>query len=76
MSEELKTLNYLGWFYNNGSGRIMVYKDELKAEAVKRANHYKKKSEGFESVLYWKGRFDEVMEANDLTVKDLEEKEE
>jgi hypothetical protein len=52
----------------------IVEVDELKANAVKCAKFFKRKMEGFESVLYWKGRFDEIMERFDLTEEDIEEK--
>lgn len=64
--KELKTLRDLH------TGKIKPYVDELRAEAVKRAKHFKKKMEYFwaegddNNYFYYKGRFDEVMEMNNL----------
>lgn len=57
----------------------LIREDDLKAEAVKRAKHWNEKVIHYRKVglpereLYFQGRLDEVMEANDLTEKDLEE---
>jgi len=55
-----------------------VYEKEIKAEAVKCAKYFDKKMEESEAgeeqemgFIYWKGRFDEVMERNNLTEEDL-----
>jgi hypothetical protein len=62
----------------NMKKRRFIPEEKLKAEAIKCAKYFDKKMEetgngeidqmGF---LYWKGRFDEVMERNNLTEEDL-----
>ena len=50
--------------------------DELKAEAIKRAKWWKNQMEIDFKVPrdydYWKGRFDEIVEANNITSEDLQ----
>jgi len=55
-----------------------VNRNKLKANAIKRAKKFKEKRDSFPNFnprnIYYEGRYDEVMEANDLTEEDLEEK--
>ena len=49
-------------------------KTELKAEAVKRAKYYrgmKDLSNNRDDIKYFQGRYEEVMEANDLTEEEI-----
>lgn len=52
---------------------------ELRAEAVKRAEYFRKmrdinrKEENFMASSYWKGRLDEALEANNLSEEDLQD---
>lgn len=49
--------------------------DELKAEAVKKAKYYIEKMDTSKRNDYWyfKGKYDEVMEMNNLTEQDIQE---
>jgi len=70
MKNELRTLKDL---INRGSVTINSGK-RIKAEAVKRARHFKSQMKAEENnihKLFWKGRLIEVMDANDLTEEDL-----
>ena len=72
---KLKTLNDLE--HDGGYMRCMIVESEnLKAEAIKRAKYYKEKVEYWtgkhiEDKNYWEGKYDEVMEANNITSEDL-----
>jgi len=53
---------------------ITDFEKELKAEAIKRAKYFNKSwffcNKEIEA-QYWRGRYEEVMEANNLTEEDL-----
>ena len=83
MKTELKTIKDLPHSkieFTKYHEEIMIPERELKAEAIKRAKFFDEKmlkadkgeieEMGF---IYWKGRFDEVMEMNNLTEEDLKE---
>lgn len=71
---ELRTLKDLYGVYPNENDNKHIDEAELKAEAVKRAKHFKNKIENSENIVienYFCGRLDEVIEANNLTEDDL-----
>jgi len=79
---ELKTIKNLRWdgIYIRDDEVVIKYYD-LKQLAIKCAKHFDKKMDEADKgeidqmgFLYWKGRFDEVMERNNLTEEDLKEK--
>ena len=54
-----------------------VFSNELKVNAIKCAKYFREQYKHFDKVglpetyRYWRGRFDEVMERNNLTEEDL-----
>jgi len=72
-NEELKTLKDF-----DERNSPLFTKENLKQEAIKCAKYFDKKMEEADKgeidqmgFLYWKGRFDEVMERNNLTEEEL-----
>ncbi|MFW6129985.1 MAG: hypothetical protein ACOC56_02300 [Atribacterota bacterium] len=70
MTTELKTLKDF-----DERNSPLFNKENLKAEAVKRAKYFKKmiKQDNREDDLFWFGRLTEVKEFNNLTEEDVNE---
>jgi len=72
----LKTLKDIPFIIDNDEfgEAIINYKDNIKAEAVKCAKYYyemMQTSEFQSDYFYFKGRYDEIIERNDLTEENL-----